>query len=167
MSGRELEDWDASWLYMKRQLFTPIFCDCHFQPSLASSILPTTPVAIIWTPMSFFLLSCRHLIYAPGPNTQCRFTSGLYLNYPRSLARERVAQTTPLCTLELLSMKKENMALRLTKLCFLIYWPGKTFIIQHQFNIQNWHSIASTKLTITQHNSDCLPLVSNIVNIAW
>jgi hypothetical protein len=39
MSVRDLGDWDASWLWMKRQLFTPIFCNFHFQPSLASSIL--------------------------------------------------------------------------------------------------------------------------------
>ncbi len=85
-----------------------------------------------------------------------RFASGLFLNYPRSLAREMVARTTPLCTPKLLSVKKENTALsRLTELRFLIYWPGKTVITQHQINIQNCRSETSSKLSISQHNSDC------------
>ncbi len=70
------------------------------------------------------------------------FASGLFLDYPRSLAQKRVAQTTPLCTPELPSVKKENTTfLRWTELCFLIYWPGKTVITQHQLNIQNCRSI--------------------------
>jgi hypothetical protein len=74
--------------------------------------------------------------------------------------------TTPLCTPELPSVKKENTALsRLTELRFLIYWPGKTVITQQQLNNQNCRSKTSAKLTFTQHDSNYVTLISNIVKM--
>ncbi len=85
--------------------------DVYFVSSWIS--LGTAALSALWS--IFALLATRFTDFV-GSLVSC------FLNYPRSLARERAARTTPLCTPELPSVKKENTALsRLTELRFLIY----------------------------------------------
>jgi hypothetical protein len=58
-----------------------------------------------WQKAIFFALLATQFTDFVSSQVDC------FLNYPRSLARERAARTTPLCTPDLPSVKKENTAL--------------------------------------------------------
>ncbi len=82
----------------------------------------------------------------------CWFCSGLCLKYPRSLARERVGRTTPLCTPELPTCKEgERGNFHVDQITFpYLLTKKQSLLASTQYTKLSLHNIHKTHILATQ-----------------